>query len=269
MAHVAILVHRYDLFKDAPYFLYEISKMWEEEGIRVTVLQGPDTYVPADAIFLHVDLTVVPVDHRIFARRYPVAINLHAVDCSKRVVSRHLLEPNSPWRGRVIIKTDLNSMGIRETQLASQGRFPQDQAFLIREYPILDSLKEVPAQVWANRHLVVEKFQPEMIDGFYCLRTWMFLGSGETNSLSYSIEPIVKASTVVKREALDDVPLLLRELREELGFDFGKFDYALVDGEVVLYDANRTPTLGAFSREQVLPRLRPLAAGLQSLLSAS
>jgi hypothetical protein len=29
-------------------------------------------------------------------------------------------------------------------------------------------------------------------------------------------------------------------IRRELGFDYGKFDYGIVDGRVVLYDVNRT-----------------------------
>jgi hypothetical protein len=62
------------------------------------------------------------------------------------------------------------------------------------------------------------------------------------------------------------VPDELREMRKSLGFDFGKFDYAIVDGRVVLYDANRTPAVGNFSREQFMPRIRLLAEGLNAFL---
>ena len=50
-----------------------------------------------------------------------------------------------------------------------------------------------------------------------------------------------------------------------MGFDFGKFDYGIVDEQVILYDANRTPTLGGV-REQYMPRVRLLADGLKSFL---
>ena len=39
----------------------------------------------------------------------------------------------------------------------------------------------------------------------------------------------------------ETIPRELRSIREEMGFDYGKFDYGIVDGEVVLYDVNRTP----------------------------
>ena len=33
----------------------------------------------------------------------------------------------------------------------------------------------------------------------------------------------------------------IRELREAMGFDYGKFDYVVRDGEAILLDANKTP----------------------------
>lgn len=54
--------------------------------------------------------------------------------------------------------------------------------------------------------------------------------------------------------------------REEEGFDYGKFDYAIVGGRVVLYDANRTPSLGAFSREKYMPTIKLFASGLGDFL---
>jgi hypothetical protein len=38
------------------------------------------------------------------------------------------------------------------------------------------------------------------------------------------------------------VPEALRAERARLGFDYGKFDFVVVDGEAVLLDANRTPS---------------------------
>ena len=94
----------------------------------------------------------------------------------------------------------------------------------------------------------------------------MFLGDRETNSLSYSKQPIVKSENVIRREVVAEVPDELRQIRRELGFDFGKFDYAIVGDRVVLYDANRTPTLGNFPREQYLPRVRHLAEGIGAFI---
>jgi hypothetical protein len=37
-------------------------------------------------------------------------------------------------------------------------------------------------------------------------------------------------------------------MRARLGFDYGKFDYGIVDGQVVLYDVNRTPAASSDPR---------------------
>jgi hypothetical protein len=78
--------------------------------------------------------------------------------------------------------------------------------------------------------LVIEKFLPEQKDGMYCLRQYTFLGKSEINTLAYSEEPIVKARSVTRREILAEPYPGLREIRREMAFDYGKFDYAVRDG---------------------------------------
>jgi hypothetical protein len=55
-------------------------------------------------------------------------------------------------------------------------------------------------------------------------------------------------------------------MRRDLGFDFGKFDYAMVDGRPVLFDANRTPTFGDTAREVYAPIAQSLARGIASFI---
>jgi len=50
----------------------------------------------------------------------------------------------------------------------------------------------------------------------------------------------VKGSDIIVRESAE-VPAALRAERQRLGFDYGKFDFVIHDGEPVLLDANRTP----------------------------
>jgi hypothetical protein len=64
----------------------------------------------------------------------------------------------------------------------------------------------------------------------------------------FSVDPIVKARNVTTRQVLPESPPGVRELRTMLGFDYGKFDYVLQAGRVVLFDANRTPTYDPASR---------------------
>jgi hypothetical protein len=132
------------------------------------------------------------------------------------------------------------------------------------DYPILPKPDAVPLPVWFNRDLFVERFQPERREGFYCLRTWVFFGDRESNSLSYSLSPVVKSSRVVRREPIPEVPDELRATRTRLGFDFGKFDYAVVDGRPVLYDVNRTPSTGWDMTPLLKERFSALAEGTNS-----
>lgn len=55
-----------------------------------------------------------------------------------------------------------------------------------------------------------------------------------------SLSPVVKLGRTLEPIS-DPVPPELREARRRLGFDYGKFDYGIVDGSMVLYDVNRTP----------------------------
>lgn len=280
MARILILVHRDGGLDESSYFLRAMAEVWRERGHAVVEQRGPGPEADADIAFLHVDLTRVPEDHAAFVRRFPRTVNAATVDISKRAVSRSLVRRGDAYDGPVIIKTDANCGGLKEgvlsrrspvrrTLRSARNRLPWSlrTRMDIEDYRVCPSPRAVPALVWLNRALVVERFLPEMRGELYCLRTWVFLGDRETSSVCFARSPVVKSHTIIGREALDGVPDELRRMRQELGFEFGKFDYAVVDGRVVLYDANRTPTLGDFPPEQYLPRVRHLADGLEGLLA--
>jgi len=280
MPHVVILVYEGTGFEGRRYTLDHIADFWRRDGIKVTVLSGVDRFVEADLAILHVDLTVVPGEYARFARRYPVALNLGATDISKRRISTHLVRPGDGYDGPVIVKTDRNHGGQQEAWLASRGRRARRWVNALRdrlpwtcrarlasaEYPVFDSVRQVPGMVWHNRSLVVERFLPERDGEWYCLRMWTVLGDRETNTRCYSRQPIVKSANIDHREPVDEVPDELRDMRRELSLDYAKFDYALVDGRAVLYDVNPTPSLGSTTREQVAPRHEHLAQGLHAYL---
>src|SRR2546421_3513047 len=243
MAHIAILVHEHDNFERTAYFLREIAAIWRESKIRISVSRGVSRFENADLAILHVDLTVIPPEYLALARRYPIALNARVADISKRLISRHLVSRGDGYDGPVIVKTNRNWGGIKEGHLAAKGLMPQSYVCEPGKYPIFLSPAKVPPAFWDAPELIVERFISEQRDGMFCLRTWVFLGDRETNSLSYAKEPIIKSSNVIRREVVPDVPDELRRTRHEMGFDFGKFDYAIVNGKVVLYDVNRTPSL--------------------------
>ncbi len=280
MNHIVILLHKYDKFDGPTYVLNEISKVWREQGFRVSVVHGLGPRPDADLAILHLDLTVVPDDYLAFVRQYPVVINGAVADISKRLISTNLVCYNDGYQGQVVVKTNLNYGGNPEAQLVRKGSILKKCAHVLRnkmplpfrsslsssEYKVYKSAGQVPWPVWYNPDLVVERFRPEMCNGDYCLRSWIFLGDKEINLVGYSHHPIVKSSNMVRRENGTDVPDELRQIRKQLGFDFGKFDYAIVDGRPVLYDANRTPTLGSSSKEAYQERIRLLAAGIRAYI---
>jgi len=278
MHHIAIIVHKHFPFDNIRYLLREIAEIWQNDRLRVSVLNGPDNYVDADLAILHVNMTVAPEDYLEFIRRYPVTINSSIRDISKRRISSNLVRRGDGYRGQIVVKTNNNCRGACDSENAAKGpllkkytnslrcRLPWSWRAKLSEYPIFESADQVPRAVWHNPDLVVEKFLPERSNGFYCLRTWVFLGDKETNSIAYSNEPIVKSYNIVRFEKGVEIPDELRKMRRDMAFDYGKFDYAIVDGRVILYDANWTPSLGSLSREQLLPNILLLAEGIRAYL---
>src|SRR5262245_11077388 len=295
MLHIAILIHRHDSFDRKSYWLRPISECWRESGVRVSVINDPCVHIEADLAILHVNLTVMPWEYLASVRRYPVAVNGGVSDISKRAISSHLLRRGDRYEGPVIVKTDRNYKGYPETRLArlarkglsSPGRrdilrnyldyleeeirlarrrwrYGSIEAF--RDYPIFDSINEVPHAVWSDSELVVERFLPERRNGRYCARTWLFLGDQERHAMFYSYEPVIKSHNIIDYERLSEVPEDLRQIRRDLKFDFGKFDYTMVDGRPVLFDANRTPTIGNFPKERYFPLAQSLANGIGAFL---
>jgi hypothetical protein len=281
MPRVAILVHEHDAFEETRYFMREIAGIWQrEKGMPVSVVRCPGPSVDADLAVLHVDVTVVPPKYVTSIQQYPRVINGRVMDSSKRRISSNLVRRGDGYDGPVIVKTNRNYGGAMEAQLRKKGPFVARLGHSLRsrlpwswqskipflDYPVFESVRDVPPAVWLNPDLVVERFLSERRNGHYCLRVWLFLGDRETNSICYSDHPIVKSNNIIRREAVAEVPEDLRRIRRELGFDFGKFDYAIVDGRVVLYDANRTPSLGRLPAERTTPTIRLLSEGIHAFL---
>lgn len=272
MARIVLITHTYDNFRSRAFLLGQLAGHWFDRGHDISVVAGLGDWPDADAAVMHLDLSVVPHAYREAAARYPRVINGAAVDIRKRHVSRWLVSRDDDWSGPVIIKTDLNFGGIPEKNAAEQARRQARPAEMpegpivstTRPYPILPSSREVPDEVWNDPGLVVERFLPEQDERGYWMRAWVFCGDRERCTRYRSRNPIVKSDEVVAREPVP-VPDALRVERERLGFDFGKFDFAMHDGNAILFDANRTPGAPPPSPE-VDASNADLAAGLESLM---
>jgi hypothetical protein len=182
----------------------------------------------------------------------------------------------------VIVKTDLNCWGLPERQkrlgrwtwrfrkvLAAMERaIPAHRIpHRTRTYPIYQSLAEVPEIVWANPGLVAERFLPEMDAGGFSTRAWVFLGDRESCTRILSDQPIVKADAALKLEK-SVVPDEIRAERARLGFDFGKFDFVIREGQPILLDINKTPGAPPASMDQEMAAIfEDTAAGIGSLIN--
>ncbi|HUP18539.1 MAG TPA: hypothetical protein VM778_01150 [Gemmatimonadota bacterium] len=273
-ATIAIIAHRDDMFSGQPRLVRLLIPRWEEMGLRVTVVTDPASACEADVAFLHVSLSLVPDAYSELAARFPRTVNGSVRDIRRRAFSRLLVDQEGPDPGRVIVKTDWNSGGWRELRgeiLASTvGRWARPlqptgrpwrwvsrleaarpwsrrRALPVDAYPVFPSREAVPEGVWKNPNLVVERFVAEREGPLYVCRHWLFLGDREATRRTVSPDPTVKFRGAMENTA-GRVPEELRRVREELGFDYGKFDYGIVDGEVVLYDVNRTPGASADAR---------------------
>lgn len=280
MPHVAIILHPQDDLEQGRYFLLHLRRAWEDRGVRVQEVRDPHARADADLAVLHVDLTVIPPEYAALGARYPRCVNGRLLDISKRAISRQLVTPGDGYQGPVIVKTNMNCGGVKERALRGRpalatraARWLRGGAWAVKEvisthrYEVFDHVFDVPPAVWSNPALVVERFLAERDGDANILRTWVFFGDRFTHFKWWSHKRVIKIASCFKRENAGEVPEELWQRRRELGVDFAKIDYGLVDGKVVLYDVNRTPTVGNAPIEDLRPRINHLQAGLESMLA--
>ncbi|MEB2284833.1 MAG: hypothetical protein B6D46_12985 [Polyangiaceae bacterium UTPRO1] len=292
MTTISVLLHENDeRFFTTPYLARLLVREWRHLGFAVEVRRGTEKAGLADLLVPHLDMTVTPDQYRDFIDRHPQALNRGVFDVSKSRISRNLRTRGDRYAGPVIVKTDRNFGGIPEVLLGRRrgrrGLLPRLAAAIVPRlprrlgrrigwrhvaylppdrYPVFSSLPDVPAAVFDNPHLVVEKFLPESHRGGYCVRYHYFLGDREVNLLVGSASPLVKAEAATYVEEIASVPPELRALRRALAMDYGKFDYVVRDERVVLFDVNRTPAAALLEKFALSDAaVRELAPGILSL----
>ena len=239
-----------------------VLDFWIPEGRRIIVHKDVGELPAADAAFVHVDRTHVPPRFAERAAQFPASINARVNDISKRRVCTTLVHPDDDYAGPVIVKTDFNHRALPERRL---GLVERDWDWVLPpdRYPVFDRKEDVPARVWDDRDLVVQRLHVERQGDFYVNRNWYFLGDRDVVTEFHRSDPVSKTDTEVKRLPLRyEVPDALRRRRAELGFDYGKFDFVMEDGEPVLLDANSTPHDIETRAEGTRKICQHLAAGL-------
>lgn len=247
---IAILWHRrQDPASVRGYLIDHLADYWRDEGIRVTHLFGTGRTVPADALVVHVDRTLVPDSYLRFARRYPVVLNAGLRDIRKTTHSVLRLTRDADYAGPVIVKTDRNHGGRPELQQLPVGgpwrtsaRVQRHWAARCRRaglpYRIFDTLAEVPSRYFRDRRWIVERFVPEFEHGRYHVRNLHIFG-GRASCVRLSADHPLIENPDDGIEVVEPHPAML-ERAIELGMDFGKLDYVVHDGQAFLLDVNKT-----------------------------
>ena len=261
---IALIFHQHERKSALPRFaIWHLAEAWKREKITVHFLFGVKEYVEADLALLHVDLTEVPREYLEFGRRYPVVLNGRIHGIRKSSFSRQRVFPGDGYKGKVIVKSDLNYGGEPErkllgtrfsrTALRITSRLPfirppcrshKPDLRSPRDYRVYDSADCIPGDWFQDKDLFIEKFLPETDEGLYCLRSYHFLGSQGACVLRKSAHPIVGAATSISREEVDPDPEIVK-LARSMQFDFGKFDYVVHENRPILLDTNKTPGSGA------------------------
>jgi hypothetical protein len=252
MAHIVVITHEYDRLidrkffrRDSGYMIHAILEDLRMRGHSWTIAQDLSNRMKGDAAVLHVDATRVDPAYIEYGRGFPFCLNLAVADISKGRISQAKVAPGDGWTGPVIVKPVLNSGGVPEERLNRRARragkpAPFPTAKTMKDYQLFDRASDVPADFFADQDFLVERFLPEVVEDGFALRFWVFCGDYDFCGRFVSRGSMVKGPGVFRSEPCA-VPEDLRRRREELGFDYGKFDFAVHDGKSYLMDANKTP----------------------------
>ncbi|MGB5136656.1 MAG: hypothetical protein WBN89_15960 [Prochlorococcaceae cyanobacterium] len=280
MSSIAIITDDPLGFRSSRYLINRLCTRWEIHGHSISVA-GLGECPQADIAILHVDRTCVTHEYLLACKNTKLTLNKGCLDISKRLISQSILSLDDNYDGPVIIKTNNNYGGLPEALDSTEGVLPSelynDQSSLVNadwsqvryisegNYPVLPSKQPVPAEVWQNPCLLVEKFLPEIDSaGLYCMRSCFFFGDQQVHVMVKSHSRVIKGSNVIERTLLScKSPPAIQAFIKEHDMDFGRLDYAIVGERVVVYDANKTATLSLTSGDEVFGRiLLDLSAGI-------
>lgn len=251
---LAILHKRSAPAGESQHMVSLIAQDLEAMGIDVVHLEDTETFVPADALLVHIDRSVLPEAVTRFAAQYPKHVNGGALDIRKSRFADGLLAPGDSWPGPVIVKSDLNyggmpefwDLNVMERGWQRIGRILSgDRTIRIlskEDYRIFPKLADMPADYFGPGN-IVQKFLPEKDGDKNILREYFFLGDVHFENVERSANAIIDEDEHVSCLPFTPHPRLL-EARRKLSLDFGKIDYVMVDGEPFIFDANKTPGLG-------------------------
>ncbi len=278
-SRLAILLHHREIreLSEHHHLISYMVDVWQGMGLDIVVFRGiPSAPCRFDVLLPHIDLTVIPPEYQLFCARFPMVLNRKLHDISKRNISQNLVDKHADYDGPVIVKTDANYGGFPEYNNRRVIEKVADRIYSFfkpahirkihpSKYPVYEEKSLVPVAVWKNKRLVVERFMAEREGEYYCNRICFFFGHVVLNYKIYSKSAVIKSGDIEIMEPVK-APQELLVAREELGLDYGKFDYVMNDGKVQILDANTTLG-GAKSIELNTMMAEKLAVGISKYLS--
>lgn len=233
------------------YLLGLIARQWQMAGASVRVTAPVAAYPAKDAVVVHIDRSVVPDSMLAPSRGHACAFNNHAADIRKSTYVEYRVHAGSTYHGPVIVKTDLNHAGWPERRQTRIGGIAAIAFSRIRrllglstpilrksDYQVYASAALVPKQRYTDGSLI-QQFLPERMGSQYVLREYYFLGDREFLNVEVQDTPIINSGTSIEYGP-GTPPDEVLAVRQQLRLDYGKIDYAIVDGRPVIYDANKT-----------------------------
>jgi len=280
-------MHEYQQKRRGNLLINFLAQAWQNQGLEVKFSYGIREYLEVNLVIPQIDLTQIPSEYINYLEAYPNVVNRKVTDISKRRISKNLLYQGEDYPGPVIIKTNNNFGGHSDYHweqfkhplrarlfrlLVPFAEFISNKSYawrrVLRRYPVYNNLSEVPAGVFKNENLVIERFLPEKEGSRYFLRHYLFLGDHSRSVRVAGPTPFLKRR---KSSLVDEgvpVPEEVIRFRQQLGMDYGKIDYTICAQQVNILDVNPTPGAPG-SPEAAAPAVKALADGIWSLLRDS
>lgn len=258
--------------KSSHYILNQVLFRLKRTNLTYRLIDSLNINDTGRCAFLHIDLTDIPEEFKQVVPLYKFTINGKATTINRRIYSRSMLSEGDSYQGPVIVKTVLNHMGLPELRykknkkLAALLRYKFRRIFdhgfkekICPSYVIYNSLKKVPAMVWDNTDLIVEKFIPGSLKLPVTKHRYDFFFDCKFITCSVFDSLLCDPLKVVKVEAINELPDEVSSLRNKLNLDFGSIDYFVQKDKAIIIDANKTTTVTSGWIEEFPPLDRYLS----------
>lgn len=237
------------------YILRRALDALAEAGLRYRVLDRAPHDAGSRLAAVHVDLTDVPAALLPPAERHTACINLGADSIDRRRYSMARVTRGAAYAGPVVVKTVLNHRGTPELRHLRRKSARLRWAYRLERlrgrrltqiscpsYALYPSLSELPASVWDDPRLIVERFVPgRLVAPVIKYRYDFFLDVNLHTRAEYT--SLMGAPSSARNMSLvGGVPDAVLAVRRALRLDLGSIDYFLTPEGAVVVDANKTTT---------------------------